>query len=381
MLIFRGLIAFNASVASINQVLSDLPAVRCPLALWPNRNKHIGMIMKRALSLMGMLFATVLTGTQAASATEYPLPPPDSRLIGENTTYTVPNDGRPLEAIAADYQIGLLGMLEANPGTDPFLPKPGSVLTIPTQMLLPDTKREGIVVNLAELRLYYYPKGENKVIVYPIGIGQTGMHTPLQVTSVSQKIPNPTWTPTANIRKRYQAKGVTLPAVIPAGPENPMGLFAMRLAMGHGEYLIHGTNANFGIGLRVSSGCIRLRPKDIEALFNMVPRGTRVQVINDPVKISVEPDGKRYVEVHQPLSRVESDDPQTMPSSLSKTEKSFVEDSQTDRAVFDSAVVRRSGMPVLVNLGQSTSEVTLTPVAPQGANKGLFKGAPISAVN
>lgn len=103
--------------------------------------------MKRALSLMGMVFATVLAGTQAASATEYPLPPPDSRLIGENTTYTVPNDGRPLEAIAADYKIGLLGMLEANPGTDPFLPKPGSVLTIPTQMLLPDTKREGIIVN------------------------------------------------------------------------------------------------------------------------------------------------------------------------------------------------------------------------------------------
>ncbi|MNH22320.1 putative L,D-transpeptidase YcfS precursor [compost metagenome] len=201
------------------------------------------------------------------------------------------------------------------------------------------------------------------------------------MTSVSQKIPNPTWTPTANIRKRYQAKGVTLPAVIPAGPENPMGLFAMRLAMGHGEYLIHGTNANFGIGMRVSSGCIRLRPKDIEALFNMVPRGTRVQVINDPVKISVEPDGKRYVEVHQPLSRIESDDPQTMPITLSKTEKTFVADAQTDRTVFDSAVVRRSGMPVLVNLGQSMSEVTLTPVAPQKANKGLFKGAPISSVN
>ncbi|VDZ63780.1 Probable L,D-transpeptidase YcfS precursor [Serratia odorifera] len=172
--------------------------------------------MKRALTLMGVLFATVLAGTQAASATEYPLPPADSRLIGENTIYTVPNDGRSLEAIAADYQIGLLGMLEANPGTDPYLPKPGSVLTIPTQMLLPDTPREGIVVNLAELRLYYYPKGENKVIVYPIGIGQTGMHTPLKVTSVSQKIPNPTWTPTANIRKRYAAQGVTLPGVVPA---------------------------------------------------------------------------------------------------------------------------------------------------------------------
>lgn len=106
-----------------------------------------------------------------------------------------------------------------------------------------------------------------------------------------------------------------------------------------------------------------------------------MQVINDPVKISVEPDGKRYVEVHQPLSRVESDDPQTMPITLSKTEKAFVGDAQTDKAVFDSAVVRRSGMPVLVNLGQNPSEVSLAPVASQEANKGLFKSAPISSVN
>ncbi|TQI80375.1 L,D-transpeptidase YcfS [Serratia fonticola] len=334
--------------------------------------------MKRALTLMGVLFATVLTGAQAASVNEYPLPPPGSRLIGENTIYNVPNDGRSLEAIAADYKIGLLGMLEANPGTDPYLPKPGTALTIPSQMLLPDTPREGIVVNLAELRLYYYPKGEDKVIVYPIGIGQTGMHTPLKVTSVSQKIPNPTWTPTANIRKRYESQGVTLPAVVPAGPENPMGLFAMRLAMGRGEYLIHGTNANFGIGMRVSSGCIRLRPDDIEALFNMVPKGTRVQIINEPVKVSAEPDGKRYVEVHQPLSRVDSDDPQTMPISLSKNQKAFAADEQTDKAEFDSAMVRRSGMPVLVSVGQDPSAVSM---APQSVNKGTTGGAPITSLN
>ncbi|CAI0838351.1 TPA: L,D-transpeptidase family protein [Serratia fonticola] len=339
--------------------------------------------MKRALTLMGVLFATVLTGTQVASANEYPLPPPGSRLIGENTIYNVPNDGRSLEAIAADYKIGLLGMLEANPGTDPYLPKPGTALTIPTQMLLPDTPREGVVVNLAELRLYYYPKGEEKVIVYPIGIGQTGMNTPLKVTSVSQKIPNPTWTPTANIRKRYQSQGVTLPAVIPAGPENPMGLFAMRLAMGHGEYLIHGTNANFGIGMRVSSGCIRLRPDDIEALFNQVPQGTRVQIVNEPVKVSVEPDGKRYVEVHQPLSRVASDDPQTMPIALSKNQKAFATDPQTDKAMLDSAIVRRSGMPVLVSVGQDPSEVATPPTAlpGEGADTSGETGAPISSVN
>ncbi|RTF74392.1 L,D-transpeptidase [Serratia marcescens] len=307
--------------------------------------------MKRALSLMGMVFATVLAGTQAASATEYPLPPPDSRLIGENTTYTVPNDGRPLEAIAADYKIGLLGMLEANPGTDPFLPKPGTVLTIPTQMLLPDTKREGIIVNLAELRLYYYPKGENKVIVYPIGIGQTGMHTPLEVTSISQKIPNPTWTPTANIRKRYQSQGVTLPAVVPAGPENPMGLFALRLAMGRGEYLIHGTNANFGIGLRVSHGCVRLRADDIKYLFQNVPVGTRVQFINEPMKATVEPDGSRYVEVHNPLSaneeQLQSKDP--VPLTISAPVGKVLMDAGVNQSEVDAAIKARSGMPVKVN--------------------------------
>lgn len=199
------------------------------------------------------------------SATEYPLPAENSRLIGENVTTIVPNNNRPLEDIAARYKIGLLNMLEANPGIDPWLPKAGSELIIPQQMLLPDTKREGIVVNLAELRLYYYPKGENKVIVYPVGIGQQGIMTPSVVTSISQKIPNPTWTPTENIRKRYAKDGVTLPAVIPAGPDNPMGMFALRLAYGKGHYLIHGTNADFGIGMRVSSGCIRLRPDDIEA--------------------------------------------------------------------------------------------------------------------
>jgi L,D-transpeptidase YcfS len=315
--------------------------------------------MKRALTLMGMLFATYMVGSiTAANATEYPLPPANSRLIGEDTAYTVPNDGRPLEAIAADYKIGLLGMLEANPDVDPYLPSPGSVLTIPTQMLLPDTLREGIVINLAELRLYYYPKGQNKVIVYPIGIGQLGRETPAMTTAVSQKIPNPTWTPTANIRKHYLADGVVLPAVVPAGPDNPMGLFALRLAAGRGEYLIHGTNANFGIGMRVSSGCIRLRPDDIEALFSSVPKGTRVQIVNEPVKYAVEPDGKRYVEVHQPLSRVDSDDPQTMSIEISSSLQKFIDDSQTDAQVVQDTIVRRAGMPILVTAGE-------TVVAPQ----------------
>jgi len=305
------------------------------------------------------------THSMTSSAAEYPLPPDNSRLIGENTTYVVPNDGKPLEDVAAKYQIGLIAMLEANPGTDPYLPKAGTVLTIPSQMLLPDTKREGIVVNLAELRLYYYPKGEDKVVVYPIGIGQLGRNTPEMVTSVSQKIPNPTWTPTANIRKAYLKDGITLPGMVPAGPDNPMGLFAMRLSAGTGQYLIHGTNANFGIGMRVSSGCIRLRPDDIEALFNSVPKGTRVQIVNQPIKFDVEPDGKRYIEVHQPLSHTEKDDPQTKPILLTAAMKKFIKSDDTNAEIVKEAIRRRSGMPVVVSVGDKATDMPPAANAPQ----------------
>lgn len=320
--------------------------------------------MKPLFPLASLLLIT-LSFAQTTRATEYPLPPDNSRLIGENSIYTVPNDGRSLERVAAHYKIGLLGMLEANPGTDPWLPRAGSQLTIPTQMLLPDTKREGIVVNVAELRLYYYPRGENKVIVYPIGIGQLGANTPTMVTSISQKIPNPTWTPTPNIRKRYAAEGKKLPVTVPVGPDNPMGLYAMRLADGKGHYLIHGTNADFGIGMRVSSGCIRLRPDDIESLFTSVPEGTRVQIINQPIKYAVEPDGKRYLEVHQPLSHNDKDDPQTLPIPLTAQAKKFVRSDDSDAVVIKEALARRSGMPVLVNTGEKVDDSQRMPVLVQ----------------
>jgi len=308
--------------------------------------------MKPALRIAGALLLSCLGLSAPTFATEYPLPAENSRLIGENVLTTVPDDKRPLENIAAHYKIGLLGMLEANPGVDPWLPKAGTQLTVPLQMLLPDAPRQGIVVNLAELRLYYYPKGENRVVVYPIGIGQLGAATPSMVTRISQKIANPTWTPTPNIRKRYAKEGITLPGVVPAGPDNPMGLFALRLARGTGQYLIHGTNADFGIGMRVSSGCIRLRPDDIAALFASVPEGTRVQIVNQPIKYAIEPDGKRYIEVHQPLSRTEKDDPQTMPIPLTAAMKAFMRAPQSDTALINAAIARRSGMPVLVSSGE-----------------------------
>ncbi|GHK33994.1 hypothetical protein ECZU06_11190 [Escherichia coli] len=283
-----------------------------------------------------------------------PLPPAGSRLVGENKFHVVENDGGSLEAIAKKYNVGFLALLQANPGVDPYVPRAGSVLTIPLQTLLPDAPREGIVINIAELRLYYYPPGKNSVTVYPIGIGQLGGDTltPTMVTTVSDKRANPTWTPTANIRARYKAQGIELPAVVPAGPDNPMGHHAIRLAAYGGVYLLHGTNADFGIGMRVSSGCIRLRDDDIKTLFSQVTPGTKVNIINTPIKVSAEPNGARLVEVHQPLSEKIDDDPQLLPITLNSAMQSFKDAAQTDAEVMQHVMDVRSGMPVDVRRHQ-----------------------------
>lgn len=285
-----------------------------------------------------------------ALANTWPLPPPGSKLVGKNAYHVVENNGGSLEAIAKKYNVGFLALLQANPGVDPYVPRAGSVLTIPLQTLLPDAPREGIVINLAELRLYYYPPGQHSVTVYPIGIGQLGGDTltPTMVTTVSDKRANPTWTPTANIRARYKAQGIDLPAVVPAGPDNPMGHHAIRLAAYGGVYLLHGTNADFGIGMRVSSGCIRLRDGDIETLFRQVQPGTKVNIINTPIKASVEPDGVRLVEVHQPLSKNIDDDPQVLPIVLNSTLQAFKDAAQTDATLMQHVMDVRSGMPVEV---------------------------------
>ncbi|MDT7115850.1 L,D-transpeptidase family protein [Citrobacter braakii] len=308
------------------------------------------MLNNKRLSRWLAFFTLAATFALAlpAQANTWPLPPPGSRVVGQNAVHVVEDNGGSLEAIAKKYNVGFLALLQANPGVDPYVPRPGSVLTIPLQTLLPDAPREGIVINLAELRLYYYQPGTNSVTVYPIGIGQLGGDTltPTMVTTISDKRANPTWTPTANIRARYKANGIDLPAVVPAGPDNPMGHHAIRLAAYSGVYLLHGTNADFGIGMRVSSGCIRLRDGDIETLFRQVKPGTKVNIINTPIKASVEPNGVRLVEVHQPLSEKINDDPQLLPIVLNASMQTFKNAAQTDSAVMEHAMEIRSGMPV-----------------------------------
>ncbi len=303
------------------------------------------------MGMIGKILAVAALATAGADAqaVNYDLYPGE-RVVGKNFSYTVPAGKSSLEDIASHVNLGLTNVMEANPHIDPYLPTPGTVLLIPHQLILPNTVHAGIVINSAEMRLYYYPAGSDQVVVLPIGIGQLGKDTPVNwVTKVERKKAGPTWTPSAKVRAEYAAEGEILPAVVPAGKDNPMGLYALYVGR---MYAIHGTNASFGIGLRVSHGCIRLRDADIEWLFNNVPVNTRVEFINEPIKATVEPDGSKYLEVHQPLSTTFSElnsnddvDFHHIPQDV----LSIIESPDVDQSVVTKALVERKGVPVKIN--------------------------------
>ncbi|HUZ74195.1 MAG TPA: L,D-transpeptidase family protein [Stellaceae bacterium] len=212
-----------------------------------------------------------------------------SDLIGIPTVFQTREEDTLLD-IARAYDLGYVEIRAANPGIDPWLPGAGRVLSLPTQHLLPDAPHRGIVINLAELRLYYFPpKGEPRT--FPIGIGGEGKETPVGRTEIVRKQTHPTWFPTASER----AEDPDLPTMVPPGPDNPMGDFALYL--GWPGYAIHGSNKPYSIGRRDSSGCIRMYPEDIETLFKLVGPGTQVTVVDQPVKLGWSA-GELYLEIH-----------------------------------------------------------------------------------
>jgi L,D-transpeptidase ErfK/SrfK len=190
-----------------------------------------------------------------------------------------------LPDIARRFNLGFDELVNANPGVDPWLPGDGTRIVLPTQFVLPDAPYEGVVVNLAALRMFYFPKpgkdGTRVVTTYPIGIGKVGWATPSGTTKIVSKRKDPYWTPPASVRREHAAEGDPLPARVPPGPDNPLGNRAMNL--GWPSYLIHGTNKPAGVGLRASHGCIRMYPEDVVALFDEIPVGTRVTVVNQPI--------------------------------------------------------------------------------------------------
>src|SRR5690606_33955537 len=222
-----------------------------------------------------------LVGFEAGAA-EYVLPK-EHDVIGEVQRITARHEDT-FVSLARRYGVGFEELKLANPGVDAWLPGEGTEVVVPTRFVLPRAPREGIVVNVAELRIYYFPKDQpDKVHTYPISIGRMDWGTPIGTTTIVAKNENPSWYPPESIRKEHAERGDILPAVVPPGPSNPLGKHALRLGLP--GYLIHGTNRPSGVGMRVTHGCIRMFPEDVEALFGRVPIGTRVQIVNQPFKL------------------------------------------------------------------------------------------------
>lgn len=290
--------------------------------------------------LMAALFLPLLAAGSAAATDD---------LIGRLSTYRVKADDTLMD-IAWRYGLGFVELRAANPGVDPWIPPGGMVLTLPTAHVLPDAPREGVVINIAEQRLYVFSRDRRSVETYPIGTGKEGRTTPMGRTTIVRKQANPTWYPPESIR----AEKPELPKVVPPGPENPLGNHALYL--GWPAYLIHGTNKPDGVGRRVSSGCIRMYPEDIERLYRELPVGTKVTVVNQPIKLGWWRD-QLYIEVHPTLDqadeiemegRILTADP---PPDLSEriVQVAGEATSRVDIALALKVVAERRGIPVRIS--------------------------------
>jgi len=244
---------------------------------------------------------------QAAHADIFELPPAGYDVVGAVSTITARHEDT-LVDIARRHGLGYEDIVRANPNLNPWLPGEGAEVILPTQFVLPPGPREGVVLNLAEYRLYYFPepqKGEPAyVMTYPISIGRMDWETPLGMTQVTAKVVDPAWYPPQSVRDEHAADGDPLPRIVPAGPQNPLGRFA--LALGMPGYLIHSTNRPAGVGMRVSHGCIRMFPEDIEFLFDLVGVKTQVRIINEPLKFGWSGD-ELVMEAHPRLEASDRD--------------------------------------------------------------------------
>lgn len=266
-------------------------------------------------------------------------------VIGEVAHYAVKTEDN-LYSVARRFDVGIVELLAANPGVDPWQPKAGTHLLVPGQHVLPPAQREGIVINLPELRLFFYaPDGQ--VWTFPIGIGREGWRTPTGKTKVMRKRKDPVWTPPPSIRE----ENPELPEAIEAGPDNPLGQYALDLGM-YG-ILIHGTNRPYGIGKRSSHGCIRLYPEDIAILFDLVQEDTPVTIIDAPYKLGWSK-GSLYLEVTPTQQEADliADYRRPVPShmvEIYETVGDFAgEYMLIDWYAVEQAAARRNGIPVII---------------------------------
>lgn len=249
--------------------------------------------------VLAMLSLTLLPFTVLAQT--FRLPSDGEDIVGQIKVVSTRHQDT-LSDVARAHHVGYEEIVRANPQVDPWLPGEGTRVIIPQQYILPSAPRRGLVLNLPEMRLYYYPpppRGKSAMVVtFPVSIGRMDWSTPLGLTRVTAKLTNPAWYPPDSVRAEHAAEGHELPREIAAGPDNPLGAYALQLAVP--GYFIHGTNRPYGVGMRVTHGCIRMYPEDIQRLFDEIPVGTPVRIINQPYKAGWRR-GKLYFEAHSPL--------------------------------------------------------------------------------
>ena len=321
------------------------------------------------------LLAILWLATEPVYAEVYELPPEGYDVIGAVSTITARYEDT-LVDIARRHGLGYYDVVHANPGVNIWLPGEGTEIVLPSRFVLPPGPREGLVLNLAEYRMYYFPKpveGQPAyVYTYPMSIGRMDWETPLGQTRIVAMAKNPAWYPPQSVRDEHAADGDPLPRVVPPGPANPLGTRALRLGLP--GYLIHGTNRPAGVGMRVSHGCVRMFPEDIEFLFDHIRVDTPVRIINVPVKIGWDGDAL-VAEVHpllessQPLAeeslaqleRLDADielpppDPDSKDPLTHVTEQFIVATAeragQLDWDLIEELVERADGIPEAVGVG------------------------------
>jgi L,D-transpeptidase ErfK/SrfK len=279
----------------------------------------------------------VLTSDIYASGA-FPLYDDSTILIGSNTTYTIKNKETLIE-LARKYDVGYNEIVDANSHSDPWIPENNTGILIPTSWLLPEVLDDGIIINLAEMRLYYFfsVKGLKYVSTYPIGIGVQGFNTPTGKFRITKKIKSPVWYVPDIIRE----ENPELPAFVPDGPDNPLGGYWLQLSVS--GYGIHGTNRPYGIGRKISHGCIRLYPEDITTLFKFIKPGTTVRIINEPVKAGMY-GNKIYIEIH----RSERKDSELLRLSVKKLGRKRLL-KYVDTQLMIQAVKNATGLPAVIS--------------------------------
>jgi len=304
----------------------------------------------------------VLAALMCASAwgATYPLPTGADAVVGEVQYATARHEDTLLD-IGRRYGVGYEEIVAANPNVDPWLPGEGASVLIPSRYILPDEPREGVIVSLAEHRLYYFPKpkkGETPMVeTYPISIGKMDWKTPLGLTRIVDKRVKPIWYPPESVRREHEAEGRPLPKAVPPGPDNPLGDYAMRLDIPGGAYLIHGTNRPAGVGMQVTHGCIRMFPEDIEHFFRLVPVKTPVRMIDKPYKMGWRGE-ELFIEVHSPLEGEITPEMRSL-THITRLLVSATQDRSVviDWAKAEQAFAKASGVPEPVVLSPAAAQV------------------------